>query len=464
MTGSSESLHVNHCFTRTDADSPRALTLAAEAHGLAPDLVPAAAIAGRLLAAQGATPRAARILLKTWKRAPHPDLATAYAFARIGDSPRDRLARARELAQLTPHDDEGAFIVATAAIDAQDWPAARRALAHLVEASPTQRVCTLMARIEGGEHGNAGKVREWLARAVSAPRDPAWIADGRVSARWMPVSPVTGELDACVWQAPGDSLERRNTDVLLEQLVRAGEPLGPGGERLIEARRIEAEDATVMSTGAVASPTKPAAARPQAERPTTTSATTARPSEPARSTPTIVRPAAGSVPSVGPAATGTPATPKSTPAPVAGATNQPVTNPASASTPTKPPSSGRSVVTPLGLPARPGNGQATGQPNGQGKPAPETKASASETTEGATGTAGGSSTTTPPNGASGSISAPDGKDAKDGKSATDPEPERAAGKGSLPHAPDDPGPDAGEAGDTPAPMTRFRVPPRQGGQ
>ena len=48
-------------------------------------------------AARGNTPRAARVLLKTWRLAPHPDLAAAYAYARLGDSPRDRFDRVRQL-------------------------------------------------------------------------------------------------------------------------------------------------------------------------------------------------------------------------------------------------------------------------------------------------------------------------------------------------------------------------------
>ena len=89
--------------TAEESDPERALTLALEAHGLAPDLVPAAAIAGRLLASRGNTPRAAKILQRTWSRSPHPDLATAYAYARIGDSPRDRLDRVKQLAALSPN-------------------------------------------------------------------------------------------------------------------------------------------------------------------------------------------------------------------------------------------------------------------------------------------------------------------------------------------------------------------------
>src|SRR5262249_28409278 len=32
--------------------------------------------------------------------------------------------------------------------------------------------------------------------------DPAWTADGHVSVKWLPVSPVTGRLDAFQWRVP----------------------------------------------------------------------------------------------------------------------------------------------------------------------------------------------------------------------------------------------------------------------
>jgi len=185
----------------------KALELALEAHRLAPALVPAAVIAGRMLAAEGNTQKAARIISQTWELAPHPDLALVYAHARPGDSPRDRLARVKTLAGLTPGHPEAAIAVATAAIEAREWEEARAALADLVREKPSARVCVLMARIEGGEKRDAGRVREWLARALRAPRDPAWIADGVVSAEWAPLSPVTQTLDAFVWEVP--SVETR---------------------------------------------------------------------------------------------------------------------------------------------------------------------------------------------------------------------------------------------------------------
>ncbi|MFA5900415.1 MAG: heme biosynthesis HemY N-terminal domain-containing protein [Hyphomicrobium sp.] len=201
-----------------EADPERALNLALEAHGLASDLVPAAAIAGRLLASRGNTPRAAKVLQRTWSRAPHPDLATAYAYARIGDSPRDRLDRVRQLASLSPNSIEAPIAVASAAIEARQFDEARAALEPLIPSRMTQRVATLMARVESEENADKGRLREWLARAVHAPRDPAWTADGFVAERWMPVSPVTGALDAFQWRVPVEAVEKGDGETLTSQL------------------------------------------------------------------------------------------------------------------------------------------------------------------------------------------------------------------------------------------------------
>lgn len=208
-----------------DGDPERALAWALEAHSLAPNLVPAAAIAGRLLASRGNTPRATKVIQTTWQKSPHPDLATAYAYARLGDSPRDRLDRVKKLAALNPYSLESPIAVAVSAIEAKDYDSARQALEPLLENRLTQRVCTLMAKIEGEQHGDKGRVREWLARAVNAQRDPAWTADGVVSDNWAPVSPVTGALDAFQWRVPVETVDKTSEELLaqkLEELVALG--------------------------------------------------------------------------------------------------------------------------------------------------------------------------------------------------------------------------------------------------
>jgi HemY protein len=186
------------------SDRQLARTLALEAVKLAPTLVPAAALAGRLLGEAGELRRAARIIEAAWQANPHPDLAEAYAHLRPGDSARDRLARVEVLAKASPASVEGALAVVQAALDARELAVARAALAPL-RSAPTQRVAMLVAKLAEVE-GDEGRAREWMTRALHARRDPAWTADGFVSDRWMPVSPVTGRLDALEWKEPPGEL------------------------------------------------------------------------------------------------------------------------------------------------------------------------------------------------------------------------------------------------------------------
>jgi HemY protein len=188
-------------LSRDDADRSTAKTLLAEAVKLCPGLVPAAALAGRLAAEDGETRRAAKVIEAAWKIEPHPDLAEAYAHLRPGDSARDRLSRMQVLAKISGDHPEGKLAVARAAIDAREFDVAREALAS-VATRPTQRYAQLMAELEDAESGDHGRAREWMGRALIAPRDPSWTTDGLVSGKWLPVSPVTGRLDAFEWKVP----------------------------------------------------------------------------------------------------------------------------------------------------------------------------------------------------------------------------------------------------------------------
>jgi HemY protein len=178
----------------------RAKTLAIEATRLAPDLVPAAVLAGRLLAETGEPRKAGKIIESAWRANPHPDLADAYAHVRLSDAARDRLKRVQSLVRQPEGHVEGALALARAALDARELGIARTALAPLT-AAPTQRVAMLMAELEELT-GDAGRAREWMGRALHARHDPAWTADGFVSERWMAVSPVSGRLDAFQWKVP----------------------------------------------------------------------------------------------------------------------------------------------------------------------------------------------------------------------------------------------------------------------
>lgn len=240
----------------------RARALALEAHGLAGDLVPAAGVAGRVLARLDDPRRATKVVEAAWRRAPHPELAEAYALIRPGEAARDRLKRMRALAALAPGHSEGRLAVARAAVDARDFDAARAELRAVFAERPSQRACLMMADLEEAEHGDRGRVREWLARAVRSPRDPAWTADGITSETWAPVSPVSGRLDAFEWKVPVESLGAPGGPLVDEALFAP--PPAPEPELFGETSVLASTASTTGAGGpaAAADPLPPSPPRP----------------------------------------------------------------------------------------------------------------------------------------------------------------------------------------------------------
>lgn len=245
-----------------DKEPERALAAGLEAVKLAPGLTPAAALAGRMLSERGDIRKASKLLETAWRESPHPDVAAAYLDVRPGDSALDRFQRAVTLSKLRPADPESVLVLAGAAIQAREFQKARDTLKPLLAGGPSVRACLLMAELEEAEHGAAGKVREWLARATRAPHDAAWVADGLVSDHWMPVSPITGRLDAFVWTVPPATLGSP-PQVLDDVLADLDD-----STKLIE---VKPESVTVVEPAAMVAPTpsqeepKPAPASPPVE-------------------------------------------------------------------------------------------------------------------------------------------------------------------------------------------------------
>ncbi|WP_210247622.1 heme biosynthesis protein HemY [Salinarimonas soli] len=245
-------------LARGERDTTGALASAQDAARLAPDLVPAAVIAGRLLADKGDLRKASRIVEAAWKACPHPDLAHVYLHLRPGDAALDRLKRAQNLARLSSWHPEARLAVARAAMEARDFGLARQTIEPNLESRPDVRTCLLMAELERAEHGTSARAREWLARAAHAPRGPAWIADGLVSDRWSPISPVSGRLDAFTWGTPPDLISGAGTTAIDNTLLdiddRADDPVAlapPSHARIVEAPRAAQELAPVRETATV---------------------------------------------------------------------------------------------------------------------------------------------------------------------------------------------------------------------
>jgi HemY protein len=208
-------------------DPLAALDHALAALKLQPDFVPAALVAARVYINRGDTRKAMSLLRRVWRATSHPDIATLFANSTPGASSVDRLKRIRELVDMPPPNRSSAIVLARAAVDAYDWDAARTALESYLAPSPSQSICLMMAEIEEGQSGDQGKTREWMNRAVRAPRDPVWTADGITAEEWEPISPVTGKLDAFEWRVPTSAVAAR---VTAEPAMPARLPAAPPPE------------------------------------------------------------------------------------------------------------------------------------------------------------------------------------------------------------------------------------------
>jgi HemY protein len=206
-------------LSRTEAHKKRAIVLAADAlalettepnkaleralesHAADLSLVPATLVAARLHIAAGQAKKAVKIIRGTWAAHPHPELAAMLGRAFAGDTPEEKFERVRDLTGKAPENIEAAYALAQAAFEARRFEVSRGLLQPFTEGRPQQRICALMAQIEDA-NGDKGRSREWLARAIHAPRDPVWVADGVASPHWFPVSPITGEIVSCGWKPP----------------------------------------------------------------------------------------------------------------------------------------------------------------------------------------------------------------------------------------------------------------------
>ncbi|MBJ3776860.1 heme biosynthesis protein HemY [Acuticoccus mangrovi] len=278
------------------AEDPQAARRAAiKAHNLARNLVPAAVLAARLSAGRSRR-QAMGFLEATWKLAPHPDLFAAYLAAGEAQSAADRLKRAEALAAMRPDHVESALGVAAAARAARAFARARAVLAPIAEARPTQRVAIAMAEVEAADAGDEGRVREWLARAVRATRDPVWIADGVIADHWEPISPLTGRLDRFEWRVPDGVADAAApaidltalTPVRLASVAAAALPEPPAEAVLTAAGTTTPEAPANAETTAPPTPAPPQPATAASPAPEEAAAPTAmpRPSVPgARSVP-----------------------------------------------------------------------------------------------------------------------------------------------------------------------------------
>ncbi len=220
-------------FLNQSADAERrdyadeARNLARKAHRAALDFVPASLRLAGLEHQAGRQRQALRVLEKTWRASPHPDLAAAYgALCRAGkgagkgagkEESEEAVALAgvrglQRLLELRPGHPEGHMAMAEAALAAKLWGEAR---SHLDQAkeyydapgegeAPPARLYRLFARSEEEGNGDGAAAARWLARAGEAAGDGRWICSecGHGYASWAPSCPGCQSFDTLSWGRP----------------------------------------------------------------------------------------------------------------------------------------------------------------------------------------------------------------------------------------------------------------------
>jgi len=156
-----------------DRRPDKAADMAQKAFRMSPGFAPAAALASRLLVAEGKTERASAILEEAWENGPHPALAHAYRDLVPGESREDRAKRMQSLAERRRDTRESKIVLAELAIERGDWGGAQAQLDDAYRELPSSRICTLYAQVAHGKGDEAG-VRNWLAQAATAPREADW--------------------------------------------------------------------------------------------------------------------------------------------------------------------------------------------------------------------------------------------------------------------------------------------------
>lgn len=244
---------------RREGKLDQAQKLAIEANRLSPELIPAAVLAAQAHVEQKAPRSATKVLKNAWSTQPHPELAAAYAAIEPDESSAARIKRFKALTKTRPNDPETKMVMAELYISAEDFPEARRAMGDLPEKDPTMRALTIMAAIARGEGADEQVVRSWLARAISAPRDPAWICDvcGEVHATWDPTCDNCGAFDTLTWKRPPiGAVDASGAAKMLPMIEGVGDPEldaavddAPGlpGPEVVDAEVVETASAAAKN-------------------------------------------------------------------------------------------------------------------------------------------------------------------------------------------------------------------------
>lgn len=150
---------------------------------------------------------AVKLIEKTWKIVPHPQLAHLWQVLAPANKPKDmgiRLRWVEKLSHINEHSVEAHLAIADTAMNDCLWGEARKALITAEDLRPTTRLYQLLAQLEEKEHHDPIRAREWLEKAPTANGDKIWYCSetGRTYSDWMPRANPHKNFNTITWGIP----------------------------------------------------------------------------------------------------------------------------------------------------------------------------------------------------------------------------------------------------------------------
>jgi HemY protein len=185
-------------------DADKSLQAAEQAAKLAPDWLPAIINLAETLAATGHKRSAVRAVERAWKNHPHRQLAQL--LLKLADTPLDGFKQTERLCRANESASESRMAIAEAALGADVWGEARRALTALVnDKKATKNSYKMLAQLERFERHDERAAALWLAKAADAASDPVWLC--RVCCgpheNWVPTCDHCGSFNSLEWRSAG---------------------------------------------------------------------------------------------------------------------------------------------------------------------------------------------------------------------------------------------------------------------
>jgi HemY protein len=177
-----------------------------QAHKFDPAFVPAAVHLARFEINQGQRRGAMATIQRTWKFAPHPELAALWneiAPKRKKDDIAVRMAWVEKLTALRPDDAESQIALAEVAISGGLWGQARQYLGVAEGITPSARLCRLKAKLEDMA-GDRTLAHRYLEQVADAQPDRAWVCSqtGIVYPHWAAIAEPHGAFATMTWDIP----------------------------------------------------------------------------------------------------------------------------------------------------------------------------------------------------------------------------------------------------------------------